>query len=305
MMVVYLDLAFFLNSAADALALYVTARLAGLPVRRLRILAAAVLGGAYGAACLLPPLAPAAGFLPQAAVAAGLTLLAFGRRGPFLRRFLLFYLLCCTLGGAMTALSQLLTPYGGLGTLARLNWKVFFLVSVSCYILLSLAFRGGARHALAGELRRCELRRGDRRAELTALLDTRPHPDGPGHRPARAGGGPRGAGAPVVGGGAYGAGGAGGTGGALVPGAVVSQLTGALPPAALPSGGGPGRSAPVLPGGQRDGGRRGAGAGDGSAVSYGPGKRRGLQRPVGRRKGERMPWGITSLESGRRGCAAC
>ena len=43
-MVVYLDLAFFLNSAADALALYVTARLAGLPVRRLRILAAAVLG---------------------------------------------------------------------------------------------------------------------------------------------------------------------------------------------------------------------------------------------------------------------
>ena len=57
MMVVYLDLAFFLNSAADALALYVTARLAGLPVRRLRILAAAVLGGAYGAACLLPPLA--------------------------------------------------------------------------------------------------------------------------------------------------------------------------------------------------------------------------------------------------------
>ena len=46
MMVVYLDLAFFLNSAADALALYVTARLAGLPVRRLRILAAAVLGGA-------------------------------------------------------------------------------------------------------------------------------------------------------------------------------------------------------------------------------------------------------------------
>ena len=160
MMVVYLDLAFFLNSAADALALYVTARLAGLPVRRLRILAAAVLGGAYGAACLLPPLAPAAGFLPQAAVAAGLTLLAFGRRGPFLRRFLLFYLLCCTLGGAMTALSQLLTPYGGLGTLARLNWKVFFLVSVSCYILLSLVFRGGARHALAGELRRCELRRG-------------------------------------------------------------------------------------------------------------------------------------------------
>ena len=172
MMVVYLDLAFFLNSAADALALYVTARLAGLPVRRLRILAAAVLGGAYGAACLLPPLAPAAGFLPQAAVAAGLTLLAFGRRGPFLRRFLLFYLLCCTLGGAMTALSQLLTPYGGLGTLAQLNWKVFFLVSASCYILLSLAFRGGARHALAGELRRCELRRGDRRAELTALLDT-------------------------------------------------------------------------------------------------------------------------------------
>lgn len=171
-LVVYLDLAFFLNSAADALALYVTARLAGLPVRRLRLLGTAVLGGLYGALCLLPALAPAAGLLPQAAVAALLVLLAFGRRGPFPRQYLLFYLLSCTLGGALTAMSRLLSENGAFGILGQLDWKVFFLVSVSCYILLSLGFRGGARHALAGELRTCRLRRGDRRAELTALLDT-------------------------------------------------------------------------------------------------------------------------------------
>ena len=53
-MVIYPDLAFLLNSLADFLALSATAWLAGLPRRWRRILGAALLGGLYGAACLLP-----------------------------------------------------------------------------------------------------------------------------------------------------------------------------------------------------------------------------------------------------------
>ena len=47
-MVIYLDIAFLLNALADALALYGTARLTGLPVQKLRLAAAAALGGTYG-----------------------------------------------------------------------------------------------------------------------------------------------------------------------------------------------------------------------------------------------------------------
>ena len=99
-MVIYLDLAFLINGLADALALYGTARLAGLPVQRLRLLAAAALGGTYGAVCSLPGLAAAAGPVWQTAMAAALVRLAFGRGEAFLRRLLLFLLFSCTMGGS-------------------------------------------------------------------------------------------------------------------------------------------------------------------------------------------------------------
>ena len=45
-MVVYVDIAFLLNCLADGAALYVTGRLSGLPLRKRRLLAAALLAGA-------------------------------------------------------------------------------------------------------------------------------------------------------------------------------------------------------------------------------------------------------------------
>ncbi len=166
-MVVYLDLVFFFNAVADAGALYVTARLSGLVVRWRRLLAAAVLGGTYGALCTLPPLFPAAAL--QLAVAAGLVLLAFGREGAFLRRYLLFLTLSCTLGGIMLALARLPAEQGGA---AELNGWVCLAAGGACYLVLSVVFRGGARHALRGELTEGRLERSGRSAGFTALLDT-------------------------------------------------------------------------------------------------------------------------------------
>ena len=131
-MIVYLDMAFLLNCMTDALALYVTAQLSGLPVRTKRLLAASLAGGTYGALCALPGLRFAASFFPQFAAAAGLVWLAFGRREAFLRQFLLFFMLSCTMGGVVVAV----------------------------------------RHQLAGQLCRCRVEWRGASAQFAALLDT-------------------------------------------------------------------------------------------------------------------------------------
>ncbi len=171
-MVVYLDIAFFLNCLADGAALYVTGRLSGLPVKTRRLLAAALLGGTYGTLCALPGFGGLASLLPQMLAAAGLVWLAFGRRGTFLRLLLLVFILSCALGGALVAGERLLEDGGGLAALARLDWRVFFLAGGICFVVLSVVFRGGARHAVAGQLCQCTLERRGRRAAFTALLDT-------------------------------------------------------------------------------------------------------------------------------------
>ena len=54
MTVVYVDSVFLLNGAMDYLLCLVTARLAGVPLRRRRYALAAMLGGSYAAAVFLP-----------------------------------------------------------------------------------------------------------------------------------------------------------------------------------------------------------------------------------------------------------
>lgn len=171
-MIVYLDVAFFLNCLTDALALYVTARLSGLAVRRSRLLLAAAAGGTYGAVCALPAMWPAAAFFPQMAVAAALVWLAFGRQGAFLRQFLLFFMLSCTMGGALLAFGRLLQSGEGLAVLDALDWRIFFLAGGTCFVVLSVVFRGGARHAVAGQLCRGAVELRGRKAPVTVLLDT-------------------------------------------------------------------------------------------------------------------------------------
>lgn len=171
-MVVYLDMAFLLNCLSDGAALYVTARVSGLPVQRKRLLLASAAGGTYGVLCSLPWTRPAASFFPQMAAAAALVRLAFGRQKMFFRHFLLFFMLSCTMGGMLLALGGLLETNGGMELLRALNWNVFFLAGGICFLVLTVVFRGGARHATAGHLCQgaVELRGG--RASLTVLLDT-------------------------------------------------------------------------------------------------------------------------------------
>ena len=171
-MVVYLDLTFLLNAMADALALYATGRLAGLQIRRNRILLCTLLGGLYGVLCQLPRLAVIGGILPQTILSACLVYWTFGRGEGFLRRLLLFLMVACMLGGTMVAAGQMIFDGKVLNHLHRLNWKVFLLVTILCYILLSLIFCGSARHIAAAELRRGWIALGNKKAEIVTLLDT-------------------------------------------------------------------------------------------------------------------------------------
>lgn len=171
-MVIYLDMAFLLNCLSDGAALYVTAQVSGLPVRRRRLLLASAAGGTYGALCAIPAARWAASFFPQLAAAALLVRLAFGRQGAFFRQFLLFFMLSCTMGGALLAIGRLLRENGGLELLRSLNWNVFFLAGGLCFLALTVVFRGGARHAIAGQLCQGAVELRGSRTPVTVLLDT-------------------------------------------------------------------------------------------------------------------------------------
>lgn len=171
-MVIYLDMAFLLNGLSDAAALYVTARVSGLTVRRGRLLLASAAGGTYGALCAVPPMRCAGSFLPQMGMAALLVRTAFGPQKEFLRHFLLFFMLSCTMGGVLLAAGGLPGETGGLELLETLNWNVFFITGGLCFLILSVVFRGGARHAAAGQLCRGAVGLRGNRAEFTVLLDT-------------------------------------------------------------------------------------------------------------------------------------
>lgn len=171
-MVVYLDLVFILNSLSDALALYVTARLSGLYLRTKQFLASAVLGGMYGALCLLPQFKIFDGFVSQMILAFLLVHLTFGKQESIFRIFVLFLILSCTLGGAITAVSQYMYTNGVKNSLQTLDWKVFFLVGIICYFFLSVVFRSSAKHAVSGQICRVSVLLRGQRVSFDALLDT-------------------------------------------------------------------------------------------------------------------------------------
>ncbi len=128
--VMYLDLWFGLNALCDYLLCLLTARAAGLVLRRRRYALAALLGALYACAAWLPGLGFLARPLWRLLCGVGMGLIAFGRERRPLRCVLLFFAVSASFGGALTALSA-----GG-GTLRAL--LASFLL---CYGVGALLFR--------------------------------------------------------------------------------------------------------------------------------------------------------------------
>lgn len=165
MTVVYADEVFLLNGIVDYLLLLSAARLAGEPLRRLRMALAAALGGVYAAAIFFPGFQFLASPLCKLAVAAAMTLVAFGGSRRLLRVSLVFLGVGAAFGGGVLALQLLF------GAPAVLDLKTVLLAAAGCYAFLSLLFHGGAKHT-GRELAPAELTLGERRCLLTALIDT-------------------------------------------------------------------------------------------------------------------------------------
>lgn len=160
-MAIYLDCVFALNAAVDYALCLLTARLAGIPLRRRRYLAAALLGGLYGAAVFLPGMPWLSGAPVQAAVWVLMTLLAYGGEDRWLHLALLFGLLAFLLAGTVLALGGL-APAGAWGTLPL------------CAALLWLVLRrmSAIQTGLQGKRLPFRLCAGGRTVSGTALLDT-------------------------------------------------------------------------------------------------------------------------------------
>ena len=175
MTVVYIDSVFTLNALMDYLLLLVTARLAGIPLRRGRYLLAALAGGAYAAAVF----APGAGFLaqgaPKAAAGAVLALIAYGGEARLGRLTAVFFGLSCGLAGCVLALGTLLgraVPAVNGVLYTDVDARVLLIAASGGYLVLTVGFRAAARHAVAGRRLPLRLCVEGRVLAMTALWDT-------------------------------------------------------------------------------------------------------------------------------------
>ena len=174
--VVYIDSLFLLNTMMDYLLLLASARLAGEPLRRLRIAVAALLGGGYAVAVFLPGMQVLAGTPCKLAMALLMVVIGLGASRNLLRQIVIFFALSFAFGGGVLAVALLsgtgLQPAKGF-LFAGMDIKVVLLTAAICYVTWSVFLRGiGRKRVATGELLNVEIRINEKEISFTALRDT-------------------------------------------------------------------------------------------------------------------------------------
>ena len=174
MTVVYIDALFLLNLIVNYLLLLAAAKLAGEPLRRLRLAAGAALGGLYAAAIFFPGMGFLTHPLCKLGAAVLMLLTGFGGSRRLLRVTLVFFGLSCAFGGGIFAIGLL----GGRGLTLRIgvlysvmDLRILLLSAAVCYAVLTLVFRRTARHGRR-EVLPAVLTLEGRRVAVNALVDT-------------------------------------------------------------------------------------------------------------------------------------
>ena len=174
MTVVYIDALFLLNLIVNYLLLLAAAKLAGEPLRRLRLAAGAALGGLYAAAIFFPGMGFLTHPLCKLGAAVLMLLTGFGGSRRLLRVTLVFFGLSCAFGGGIFAIGLL----GGRGLTLRngvlysvMELRILLLSAAVCYAVLTLVFRRTARHGRREVLPAVLILEG-RRVAVNALVDT-------------------------------------------------------------------------------------------------------------------------------------
>lgn len=153
---VYLDLVVLLNFLVDFLLILGTNRLAGYPTMPARAALGAVLGGAYGGACMLPGFSFLGSILWRIIVLCLIAVTAFGWNRSAVQRGAVFVLLTMALGGLATGAGK--GSFPGLVICGGMMW-----------VLCRVSFRGSLGQK---EYVPVTLSWEDRQVSLLALRDT-------------------------------------------------------------------------------------------------------------------------------------
>lgn len=171
-MVVYGDILFVLNLVLDYGLLMATARIAGCPFVRLRLLAGALFGGLYALLIFVPGLEFLSAVPLRLCSGVVMLLMAFGGQRRFFHLLLVFAGVTMAVGGGVLALTAVgsATLYGGVvGTGA--DFLAVILAGAAGCMLLSLGFR---RKGALGRRNYAQvsLALGERSTSFRALVDT-------------------------------------------------------------------------------------------------------------------------------------
>lgn len=172
-MVIYLDRVLLLNGALDYLLLAACGSVTAAPLRRTRLLLAALLGGVYAMASLLPGL-ELLGRQPMPLLfAAALCLVAFGPGRGLLRQSAVLILLAAAFSGVVLALTEVFSAPAAL-----VGRRVYYPVSLGALVLTAGGAWGIFRWGLGrlsrqgGGIAQVTIVLAGRRAALTAMRDT-------------------------------------------------------------------------------------------------------------------------------------
>ncbi len=170
MQVIYADSLFFINLIINYIMLLLTAKICAAGVKRLRLLAAALLGASYSVAVVLPLAEFLRSPLIKLAVGLLIVLAAYGGQARILRLTLVFFAVSAAFGGAVLAAS-LITGGGLSGFMTPVDMKILIPVFAVCYIVLSFVFKRAGKFRSGGVVT-LKLRHGGREIEMRALRDT-------------------------------------------------------------------------------------------------------------------------------------
>lgn len=175
-MVLYADILFALNAVIDYLLLLVSARAAGTPLRRVRFALGAALGGLYAVAIFLPGFSFLNRLTYKLLSALLMLLVAYGASRFLVKQAVIFFALTCALGGGVLAIGMLdgggMSLNGGV-VYSIPDLKLVLLSAAAAYAALGAILPKLCRHTtVGGELKQAVFVLGDRRVELTALVDT-------------------------------------------------------------------------------------------------------------------------------------
>ncbi len=172
-MIVYADVLFLLNLVVDYGLLLVTARIAGVPFVRLRLLGGAAFGALYAVAVFLPGLGVLSVLPVRIAAGMGMAWIAYGNTPRIGRLVLILAAVSAALGGGVLALTDVggATLYEGVATTGADFFAVVLIASALC-VGFGVVFRRWGQKAGKQELAYIQVFINQKSTVFRAMVDS-------------------------------------------------------------------------------------------------------------------------------------